>query len=582
VLERFLRALRVPQPADPEELAARFRTHLATRRILVLLDNAASTEQVRPLLPGQGGSFTIVTSRRRLDGLVALHGAPRISVGPLARPDAVELITRLTGTAATGSGPVSDVVTELAELCDRLPLAVRIACSRLDQRADIGVARLTSMMADERTRLDQLATDSGEISVRAVFATSMRALDPAPRRMLRLLGEHPGPRPSLAAAAALGDVPTVVAEPVVAELMAAHLLAPAGPARYAMHDLVRLIAREEAARTLPAAERDGAMRRLLAWYRDTADSADSHLRPGERPNFGVPARRDLFLDEAAAHSWLDQEAANLVAAVEYAADAHPREAWQIAAAMFGWLNRCQNRAQWVALYSRAVDAAERAGDAIGEAMIAARLAVAYSQQGLTAQAVAACERAYRIRRGQGDQLGAASALLNLGAVYLDHGEPEPAVKWLHKAACQLEDSRVEASHFKMLLHSNLGEAHRLTRRFATAARHFTVALEIGLAAGKTRDSAQILVELSRLSLDTADAPGALAYAHRALDHAEQARDAIMRAEAQECAGRALLMQGEPAAASDALAAALATYENVGHRSTATLRALLGTGQPRDG
>jgi DNA-binding SARP family transcriptional activator/tetratricopeptide (TPR) repeat protein len=575
VLERFLRALGVAQPADPEELAAQFRTHLASRRIVVFLDNAASTEQIQPLLPGQGASLAIVTSRQRLDGLVALHGARRISLGPLARPDAIDLIRRLT-PAAGGSGPATEVLTDLAEMCDRLPLAVRIACSRLDPLAGFGIATLASTMADERTRLDELATESGEISVRAVFATSMRALDPAAQRLLRLLSDHPGPRPSLAAGAAMGDLLPAAAQPVVAQLVAAHLLAPAGPAQFAMHDLVRLIAHEDA-RALPPAERDGAMRRLLAWYRDTADSADSQLRPGERPNFAAPPRPDAFPDEAGAHAWLDQEAANLVAAVEYAAGPYPREAWQIAAAMFGWLNRSHNRAQWVALYTIAVDAAERAGDASGEAMIAARLAVAYSQQGLTAEAVAACERAYRIRCGLGDPLGAASALLNLGAVYLDHGKPEPAIQWLHRAATQLDDAGVEAGHFRMLLHSNLGEAHRLMRRFAAAARHYHVALEIGLATGKNHDSAQILVELSRLCLDTADAPGALMYAHRALDHAGQARDVVMRAEAQECAGRALLIQGDLAAARNALTAALTAYENMGHRNIGPVRALVNAG-----
>jgi DNA-binding SARP family transcriptional activator len=577
VLERFLRALDVPQQqADPEELAAQFRTHLASRRILVFLDNAASTEQVQPLLPGRGGSIAIVTSRRRLDGLVALHGAKRISLGPLARPDAVDLITRLTPPPAAGSRTAPDVLAELAELCDRLPLALRIACSRLDPRTGFSVGMLASTMADERTRLDELATESGEISVRAVFATSMRALDPAAQRLLRLLSDHPGPRPSLAAAAALGDLSIAAAHPVLTQLVTAHLLTPAGPARYAMHDLVRLIAREEAAQTLPQAERDGAMRRLLAWYRDTADSADSQLRPGERPNFAARPPRDVFPHEASAHAWLEQEAANLVAAVEYATGPYPHEAWQIAAAMFGWLNRSHNRAQWVALYTLAADAAERAGDATGAAMIAGRLAVAYSQQGLTAEAVAACERAYRIRRDLGDELGAATALLNLGAVYLDHGEPEPAVRWLHRAAAQLDDSTVEADHFRMLLHSNLGEAHRLTGQYAVAAHHFNIALEIGLGTGKTRDSAQVLVELSRLCLDTADAPGALEYAHRAMDHAGQARDAIVRAEAQECAGRALLVKGDPVAARNALTAALMVYEKAGHRNLEALRWLVRT------
>lgn len=569
VLERFLRALGVAQPAQPEELAAQFRTHLSGRRVLVFLDNAASAEQVEQLLPGQGGSMAVVTSRRKMDRLVALHGARRISLGPLPAFDAVDLITRLAGP-----GTDTEAFTELARLCDRLPLAMRIACSRLDPAAGFGASKLASAMVDERTRLDELATESGEISVRAVYATSIGALDPASQRVLRLLSGHPGPRPSLAAAAALSGLSVSATRPLAARLVAAHLLVAAGPGRYVMHDLVRLIAREEAVATLSAAERDDAIRRLLDWYRDTADSADSRLRPGERPNFATPPRPDTFADEAAAHAWLDEEAVNLVAAVEFAAGPYPRAAWQIAAAMFGWLNRGHNRAQWVALYSLAVEAAERAGDPAGEAVIAGRLAVANSQLGRTGSAISACRRAYTIRKSLGDRLGAATALLNLGAVHLDRGEPGQAIAWLQRAAEELGDA-AEANHFTMLLHSNLGHAHRVTRRFAAAAHHLDTALAIGIATGKVRDSAQVLLELSRLRLDTADATGALEYANRALDHAGQARDAFTLAEAHECVGRALLARGDTAAAHSALTAALAAYDNLGNSDTGELRALVG-------
>lgn len=571
VLERFLRALDVPPQEHPEELAAQFRTHLSSRRIVVFLDNAASAEQVGPLLPGQGGSVAVVTSRRRMDDLVALHGARRISLGPLPTPDALALIARLT-TAEPDPDPAA--LVGLARLCDRLPLAIRIACSRLDPAAGFGVAELASALADEHTRLGELATESGGISVRAVYATAIGALDPASQRVLWLLSGHPGPRPSLAAVAVLCGLTVPAAKQVVARLVAAHLVVAVGAERYLMHDLVRLIAREEAGRAGPPAEHDDAIRRLLAWYRDTADSADSMLRPGERPNFRTPPRAGLFADGSSARAWLDEEAANLVAAVEYAAGPHPRAAWQIAAAMFGWLSRRHHRSQWAALYTLAVDAAERAGDRAGEALIAVRLAMAHSQLGRTDDATDACLRAYRIRRDLGDRLGAATALLNLGAVHIERRDPDRAVEWLRRAAAELDDSVARAGHFRMLLHSNLGHAHRLAGGFADAARHLDTALTIGLETGKVRDSAQILVELSRLRLDTGDAPGALAFAHRALGHAEQAGDAYAQAEAQECRGRALLAQGDTAAARGALAAAIAAYDSIGHRDADELRALM--------
>ena len=576
ILERLLRVFEPAPPTGPggvEELSAQFRTYLAHRRILVFLDNSASSEQIAPLLPGRGGSVALVTSRSNLDALVALHGAKRISLEPLGRSDAVDLVVRLAPhTQECGHG--SDALTDLAEFCGRLPLALRIAASRIHPGGGVGVAELASAMADERSRLNELETDSGEISVRAVFATSMSALDPVAQRLLCLMSSHPGPRPSLAACAAMADLPLALTRSALGRLVSAHLVMPAGPGQYTMHDLVRLIAHEELVRAFSRTEQHEALRRLFGWYRETADSADSVLRPGQRSNFDTPARQGVFADQSAAFAWLDEEAVNLAAAVEHAAEGFPREAWQIAAAMFGWLNRRHNRAQWAALYTVAIDAAVRAGDTAGEALIAGRLAAAYSQMGLTSKAVLACRRAYRIRAAMGDRLGAATALMNLAATYLDQDRAHPAIHWLHRAAAELGDLEGSTVHFRLVWHSNLGEAYRLAGRFSAAAEQFEAALRISQATGQTRDGARIQVELSRLWLDMGNPDAALSQAQRALDSAVSARDAIIEAEAQECVGRVLLAQGDLVGARKELITALTTYENVGHQRVELLRNLL--------
>jgi tetratricopeptide (TPR) repeat protein len=471
------------------------------------------------------------------------------------------------------NGVDRDAYARVAQWCDRLPLALRIAGCRLDPTAHFGVDQLAEALADEYTRLDQLATEAGELSIRAVFATWLRALDAPAIRVLALLGLHPGPRPSVQACAVLAGEPVPKVRAALEALATAHLLTPADADRFQVHDLVRLLAREQAATVLPAAEADAALTRLLVWYRDTADAVDRVLRPGERSNVPGVEPSTSFADEASAFAWLDAEVGNLVAAVEWAAETRPTLAWQIAAAMFGWLNRRHDRAQWVALYTVAADAANGAGDATGEATIVARLAIAYSQLGLSDEAISACRRAYRIRDVLGDQLGAATALLNLAAVHLNDGEADLAVHWLDKAA-KIGSTVENADHFQAILHSNFGEAHRLAGRFPDASHHYQLALGMTERAGSVRDSAHVHLELGRLYRDVGEPAKALAYSDRALDLANRAHDALLSAEALECRGRVLAANGDVDAAVAALRAALDGYAGLGHRHTKHLADLV--------
>jgi tetratricopeptide (TPR) repeat protein len=532
----------------------------------LLVDNAASASHVRPLLPAGPGTFTVVTSRDRLGGLVATHGATRLTLGPMPLADAVVLLGRVLPGGLT---PATMATAErLAQVCDRLPLALRIAASRLDAAAD--AESLVRELTDERRRLDILAVDGDELSVRAALAGTTRSLSAATRRVFRLLALHPGPRPSVAAAAALAGRTLPVTTAHLDRLCAAHLLSRVGTDHYQLHDLVRIYAAER----VPAKDRAGALTRLLTWYRDTADAADGVLRPGQRRNFAAGAGPTPFADEAAALAWLDAEAANLLAAVHGVAAELPQLAWQTAAAMFGWLTRREHRATWVALYRVAVAAAARAGDLAGQGLLTSRLVIPYSLLGRSAEAIAAAHRAYQIRRDLDDPLGAATALLNLGAAGIEGGQPERAIVWLSEAS-GLGAGLPDARHFNTLLHSNLGEAYHAIGRHDEAMAHLVRALDAARDCGAAgSDVAQILAVTGSVHLATGDPDAAVRCGERALAMAGSSGDRSVAAMTHEVLGRAHLHTGASARATAHLELALAGYEEIGQGHAERVRAQL--------
>ncbi|MEW2384898.1 BTAD domain-containing putative transcriptional regulator [Micromonospora sp. NPDC047707] len=562
VLERFLRALGVPGdavPADVEERAARYRSELAGRPVLVLLDNAASSSQIRPLLPGAGDNVVLITSRRRLDGLVATQGATQLVLAPLAESDAHDLLRQ--GLAPEASNERADL-RRVAELCDRLPLALRIAAARLG--APGGGAALAGQLAAEGDRIGLLTAE--DVSVRAALQVSLAALDGPSRRMFHLLGLHPGRLPSTDACAALAGLPLAATRDLLDNLAVFHLVQALGD-RHQMHDLVRLFAAEGAAADPAAAS--AALERVLTFYRDATAAADRVLRPAERPNFDTTEAAMRFADLPAALAWLDAEADNLVAAVERAETEHPRLAWQIAAAMYGWLFRRHQRDHWVDLYSRGVRAARQVGDHRGEALLSGRLAIPLSLLGRHDEAAGHCTRAYELRVAGGDRLGAATALLNLAAIENNAGRPAEAIRRLTQAEEQSR-SLPDAGHLRTLVASNLGEAHQLAGRFAPSVEHYRTALALAEAHCGDRDVAEILVGLARTHRRAGEPREALRLGERAVARARQAGDVLIEAEAREEVGRAHLARGEHGRALTELATALEIYREKGHRSTADL------------
>ncbi|MEV4511088.1 tetratricopeptide repeat protein [Dactylosporangium sp. NPDC049525] len=274
-LARFLTALGVAAqdiPVDVDDRAARFRTETADRRVLLLLDNASSVEQVRPLLPGTASCAALVTSRDTLPGLVAVDGAHRVEVDLLPPGDANALLRRLIGTRARAE---ANAVATLAEQCARLPLALRVAAELVVARPDATLADLVTELHDQRRRLTLLAAgDDPRASVSAVLSWSLRHLPPAAAHAFGLLGLHPGPDLDTYAAASLTGGSPAEARTTLEVLARAHLVHRTGPNRYGMHDLLRAYAAEQAERPV-----DAPRTRLFDHYLAAATTAMNVLFP---------------------------------------------------------------------------------------------------------------------------------------------------------------------------------------------------------------------------------------------------------------------------------------------------------------
>lgn len=370
VLSAFLRGLGVPDariPDDPDERGALYRSVLSGRRVLVVLDNARSATQVRPLLPGPG-SAVLVTSRSRLDELAATAGAVRVPVPPLSRGAAVEVLRFALGTERVDADP--EAAEELAELCERLPLALRIAGSRPAHRT---VRSLVTAAADERYRLTALSLpDSGE-GVRAALAASYHRLDPGTARLFRLLGEHPGDSVERSAAAALADTPLVETCARLEQLAAIHLLQETEHGRYRWSDLVRLYATEVAA-TETTAERDRAFSRLLDHYLHVTDRSLRFLGDCARwlaPPTEAPAVRTA----QSALTWFRTEETTLHRVLERAVarQEHAR-ACHLALSLARFHHRLGDRDARTELSRLGLGLARELGDARAQAAFSAILA----------------------------------------------------------------------------------------------------------------------------------------------------------------------------------------------------------------
>ena len=416
----FLTALGIaPQdvPLTLDEQSALYRSLLADRRMLVVLDNARDTSQVRPLLPGGSGCAVLVTSRDQLAGLVAREEAYPLVLDLLPADEALSLLRqRLGGRWITAEQAAAH---ELVRLCARLPLALCVAAARAAGSPDLPLASLVASLRDARRRLDRLSTGDTDSDVRAVLSWSLRHLTGAARRVFGLVGLHPGPDIAVPAAAILAGVTEAEAEAAIRELRDAHLIVEQAPGRFGCHDLLRSYAAELAEGSLGSADRQAAIRRVLDHYLRTACAADRLLSATRDPITVIapppdPAVPDRLVTAEHALQWFREECRVLVSAITLAADSgHAAHAWQLAWSLVTYLERQGHWLDWEATQRVALAAARRAGDAAGQAHAERQLGRLWLRRGPHAAAEAHLVRALGHFRDAGDGVGQARVQLDV-------------------------------------------------------------------------------------------------------------------------------------------------------------------------
>ncbi|WP_225847189.1 BTAD domain-containing putative transcriptional regulator [Streptomyces sp. HPF1205] len=567
-LERLLLAVGVPGdrvPAATDDRAALWRAQLAGRRALLVLDNAADAGQVRPLLPGSPSSLVLITSRRRLSGLDA---GECLSLDVLPYPDAVALFAAVAGQERAAAEP--EATGEVVRACGMLPLAVQIAAARLRHRPAWTVAHLRDRLAGEDRRLEELTAQ--DRSVAAAFSLSYRSLEPAERRMFRLLGLFPGTGIAVPAAAALAAAGTAEADALLQRLVDCQLLQEPRPGRYRLHDLLAVYAAGECARAEDAGRRRAAVGRLLDHYLATVDGAEEHLRPQRLdradPAEGVPGLR--FADQAAALTWLDGERANFAPLVEAAArHGHHRQAWQLARCLWGFFESRGHWADWISTHQLALPSARSVGDKLAEARLLVGLGVAEHFLRRYEAAVGHYRSALALMRETGFRAGEAGVLTNLGNTFRRMGRLAECIDCQEQA---LEIARTVGDRSgEAIVLANLGELYGdagLPERSVAAQEQ---ALAMFRAWGERRLEGSVLDGLARVHLAMGDLDRALAHAGDALACRRGCGDRSGEAETLDCLGRVHLSAGRRDAAAECWRQALAIAEDLAAPTAAEIR-----------
>ncbi|MFI7063792.1 BTAD domain-containing putative transcriptional regulator [Kribbella sp. NPDC050124] len=470
VLGRFLRALGVPGRqigTDEAEASAMLRSELADRRMLVLLDNAQGAAQVRPLLPGAGSSDVIVTSRRRLPDLTA---AGVVNLEPLPQHDAIRLITSIATTHRIDADP--DGVTALAEACGRLPLALRIAGSRLATRRGWTVADLARRLDDDNRRLTELSL--GEASVLNSFQLSYADLSFEAQRAFRLCSLHPGDDFSADSTGILLAMPAAAAERILEDLLEANMLLQQAKNRYRFHDLLGLYSRRLLAED---PEVEAARTRLHSWYGEAVSAAVDWVSPHLVRLDTHPEPAGFFSSESAALEWLDDELPALLAVVTD--PAYPNDqglSWRIADQLRGYFLIRRDADGWLTAAQAGLAAAITAGDRTAQAAMLINRGQAYGAIGREEDALPDCLAGHALAVAVGWTTGAAYLAHQVAWLQQERGKLVEAEHWMHRALALSED---EANgHVRAIALNGLGMTRLYQGQLQESADLFTAALRI--------------------------------------------------------------------------------------------------------
>jgi DNA-binding SARP family transcriptional activator/tetratricopeptide (TPR) repeat protein len=482
----FLDAFEVPAeriPSGFDTQVGLYRSLLVDRQVLVVLDNARDAEQVRPLLPGAPGCVVVVTSRNQLSGLIA-EGAHPLPLDLLSANEARDLLANRLGAQRIAAEP--HAVAEITALCARLPIALAIVAARAATHPGFGLAALAGELRQSRGGLDEFAGADPVTDVRAVFSWSYLQLHPEAARLFRLLGLHPGPDFTRAAAVSLAGLSARRTRTLLAELSQAHLIVEHAPSRYTLHDLLRAYATEQTHVIDTPDQRDAAIHRTLDHYLHTAHFAARLLRPDRDPIAAPPSGprpgvvAEPLADHVEALAWFTTEHAVLLAALDQAArTGHDRHVWQLAWTMADFLDRQGHWHDYAATQRAALTAArrladpslqayahrilgracthlsrfddahthlghaldhyERCGEQVGQALTHHNLTLVLERQGRHTEALAHARCAHELFRAVGHQRGQAEALNTVGWCHALLGDHEQALASCEEALTLLQE-----------------------------------------------------------------------------------------------------------------------------------------------
>jgi DNA-binding SARP family transcriptional activator/tetratricopeptide (TPR) repeat protein len=523
ILARLLRELGVPEkeiPQSSEERAGLYRTVMAERKLLLVLDDARNSAQIRPLLPGSGSSAVLVTSRASLADLAGAKLAPLRAFDPA---ESHALFVAIVGADRAAAEP--DGTQDILRACDGLPMAVRIAASRLASQPGWSIGQLGQLLTSQQRRLAELSV--GDTAVRATFEVSYLALPdslPSPARIFRLYGSAGLRTLSLPALAALAGVPVADTGQALASLLGVHLLESPEPGRYHAHDLLRLYAAERARSDESAGSRSAAMHRLLTWYLHTLESRIRSLReirtvvPLEPLAPGVPVPTAVTRERAL--EWLRAEHANLLKVVDVTAELGMHDiCCQLAALMrfyFDWFGGFN---EYLAVSTTGLRSAQQAGNKIATGTLLNGMGSAHWRLGDLDAARECFIRSHAVRRDLGDRRSEAISLSNLGLIELDSGLVDSAVDRFTATLGvyrELGDISGEAT----ALH-NLATAFQTAGRFEEALAHFQKALASRELHASQYEQAATLHSIGALLITTDRVDEGLGYLRDALKLCEE-------------------------------------------------------------
>ncbi|MDX3136681.1 tetratricopeptide repeat protein, partial [Streptomyces europaeiscabiei] len=478
----FLDALGVPPERVPHGVdaqAALYRSLLAGRRFLVLLDNARDTEQVRPLLPGTPGCLTIVTSRNQLSGLVSAHGAHTLSLRPLDAEQARVFLERRLGAGRLTAE--ARAVAEIAALCGGLPLALACVAARAAAHPGFSLSAIAAELRAAHGSLDAFSRTDTSANVGAVFSWSLGAVSAEAAHLFPLLALHPGPDFSVSATATLAELPLRRARSLLAELADVHLVGEPAPGRYALHDLLRAHAAELLEEQLPDAGREAATERLYAYYLHTAHATEPLLAPYADPMPPGPLPAGVHAEPLAGHeqalAWLAAEYPVLLGVVGAAArSGRDRAACLLAWSLEPFFDRRGHWHDWATVQRIALDAALRLSDPAWEARGLRALARAESRLGLHGSARPRLDRALELFAELGDDIGRADTHRSLGWTCDQEGDL-PGALHHNRLAMELFRHSGRRAAFASVLNS-VGWYHALLGEHREALSHCHEALTL--------------------------------------------------------------------------------------------------------